>query len=179
MKTITCFNKVLYPAILAIFCGIMCVFVSCNKDDEEPRPADLILGKWTVSSADMDLMFDNKNLVQYLVDELGLSQNEAIAFNNLLEDALLEFFVGTIDFKQDHTYTINMGGETDSGTWNLSADGKTLTMDAETIDETIATIISLDSSTLKIEMSQHAEEDLDEDGTTEQLIMKITMTLNK
>jgi len=179
MKVLHGFKKVLYPASLILFCLIMCMFVSCNNDDEEPSPADLLVGKWTISSTTMDLAFDNKNLVQYLVDELGLSQLEATAFNDMLEDALLEFFVGTIDFKQDHTYTINMGGETDSGTWSLSADGQTLTLDADTIDETEAMIISLNSSTLAIEMTQHAEEDLDEDGITEQLIMKISMTLNK
>ena len=179
MKALTHFSKVVSPAIYILFCWILFMFVSCNKDDEDPLPADQILGKWTISSASMELIFDNKNLVQYLIDEVGLSQSEATAFDNLMQDALLEFFVGTIDFKQDHTYIINMGGEMDSGTWSLSNDGKSLMLDEGTPDETAATIVSMDSSTLKIEMSQHAEEDIDEDGMTEQLVMKISMTLNK
>lgn len=177
MKARSVFEKVLYSAILSSFCGMMCILFSCNNDDESSSPADLIIGKWTISDTQMDLTFNNKSLVQYLVEELDLSQAEAILFNDLLEEGLLEFFEGTIEFKQNKTYIINIGGDSDSGTYSMSADGKTLIIDAGTDDETEANIILLDSSTLIIEMNQNAEEDLDDDGFDEQLTMKIKMTL--
>jgi hypothetical protein len=179
MKAQSAFEKVLYSAILGIFCGIMCMLFSCNNDDEDPSPAELIIGKWTISDTQMDLMFNDKSLVQYLVEELNLTQVEAATFNNLLKEALLEFFEGTIEFKQDKSFVINIGGDTDYGTYILSADGKSLTFDAGTNDETVADIVLLDSSTLIIEMTQHAEEDLDEDGVMEHLIMKLKMNLTR
>ena len=179
MKAIFGFEKVLYSAILSLFCGIMCMFFSCGDDNEDASTAELIIGKWTISDTKMDLMFNDKSLVQYLIEELDLSQSEAVIFKDLLEETLLEFFVGTIEFKRDKSFIINIGGDVDSGTYIISADGKTLIIDAGTDDETKADIILLNSSTLIIEMNQHAEEDLDEDGLTEQLTMKIKMTLNK
>jgi hypothetical protein len=74
---------------------------------------------------------------------------------------------------------MHFGGETDNGTYSLSADRKTLTMDPGTNDETVADVLTLNASTLKIKMTQNAEEDLDDDGADEQFNMTITMTLNR
>ena len=179
MKMLQPPKKVIYSANILILYLTICLLVSCNKDSKDVLPSDLILGKWTMTSTTMDLLFDNKPLSQYLIEELGIPQDEAENFTDLLNDSLLELFTGTIDFKSDHTYAIVLDGDSDTGTWSLSADGKTLLLDQGTIDETLVTIMTLDSSTLIIEMTQSDEEDLDEDGITETIIMEINMTLKK
>ena len=179
MNTSLAPQKIKFSAKMLILYVTICLFVSCSKDSEDALPTDLILGKWTMTATTMDLLFDNKPLSQYLSEELGIPQDEAENFTDLLNDSLLELFTGTIDFKSDHTYAIVLDGDSDNGTWTLSADGKTLLLDQGTIDETLVTIITLDSSTLIIEMTQSDEEDLDEDGTTETIIMEIKMTLKK
>lgn len=166
-------------ACLLILYLLISMLSGCNKDSEDPLPSQQILGKWTISTTTMDLFLDNKALTQYLVDEFAVSQQEAEDFTNMLRDSLLEFFTGTITFKDNNTYQTDLGGDPDSGTWSLSADGKTLLLDEGTIDETEITIVTLNSSTLKITMTQEDAEDLDEDGISEVISVEISMTLNK
>jgi hypothetical protein len=157
---------------------ILSTVTSCNKDDET-QPSDLIIGEWTVESVSINLYFDDQSLVQYLMDQFQISFAEAELLENMFLEDYLESFTGTINIKKDNTYMINFGDEIDSGTWKMSSDGKSITFDEGTIDETVATIIDLSANALQIEMTQHAESDIDADGTEEDLDMEITMNLSK
>jgi len=68
-----------------------------------------------------------------------------------------------------------------NGTWNLSSDGKKLTLDAGTIDEMVIDIISLTSSTANLTFSEQILEDLDDDPLTPDvpIDVEINMTLIK
>lgn len=178
MKYLPSFEKVLIQ-VATLVCGLfLCMIVSCNDDDENPSNSDLLIGKWSISTTTIEMNLNGKSLVQYLVQDVGLSQAEAEMFEEMFEDMLLETFVGTIEFKADKTAIYNIGGDSDTGTWRLSSDGKTLYLDEGTIDEMTVTIVELTSSKLSIEMTQSEEEDLDEDGTDENVIVEVSMTLS-
>ncbi len=179
MKPLIATTKVLYQISLGVLFLILCIVSSCNKDEDSPQASELIIGTWTVESVTIDFLFDNKTLVQYLVDEFQILESEAEMLVELLSDSYSEFFTGTITINSNNTYQLDFGDGVESGTWEMSSDGKTITFDKNTSDETVATIVTLNSSTLIIEMTQNAEEDLDEDGVDENLDMEIIMTLKK
>jgi len=172
-------TKVLYQISLMSLLMILSTIMSCNKDEEDPQTSDLIIGTWTVESVTIDLFFNDQSLVQYLMDQFDISLAEAELLESMLLEDYLEEFTGSINIKDDNTYVINFGDEVDSGTWEWSADGETITFDKGTNDEMEATIIQLNSTELIIEMIQTAEEDVDEDGIDDDVTMEIKMTLTK
>lgn len=179
MKYLPSFEKVLIQVATLVCVLFLCMIVSCNDDDENPSNSDLLIGKWSISATTLDMNLNGKSLVQYLVQDVGLSQPEAEMFEALFEEMLQESFVGTIEFKADKTTIYNIGGDSDTGTWRLSNDGKTLYLDEGTIDETTVNIIELTSSKLSIEMTQTEEADLDEDGSSENVTVEVSMTLSR
>ena len=54
-------------------------------------------------------------------------------------------FTGTIEINADNTYEADMGGESDSGTWSLSADNEKLTIDSDTEPPMIFDLIEISS----------------------------------
>lgn len=169
--------------LLLSMLSVLIVFTGCNGDDEDPdNPAvnDLI-GLWTITDAQVDATIGGKTLVQYAVDELGLSEDLAILLAALFEDELMANFDGTIEFKADNTYISNTGGEVDDGTWSLNAAGDKLTLDAGTIDEQVTNVLMLTASTLKVSIEQTEFEDLDDDPLTPDaaIDMSVELTLSK
>ncbi len=127
----------------------------------------------------MELSIDNKSLIQYLIDELGLSQSEAEAWQDLIDASLLQYYAGTIEFKENKTYEANMGGDISDGTWSRSSDGKTLIMDESMSYEQLINIVSLTSSSMHVNMTQSESDDFNEDGIDEEMIIEVDMLLNK
>lgn len=179
MKRLPTFKKVLLQTATLACCLMLCMFMGCNNDDEDPTASDLIIGEWTISTTTLVMSFNGKDLTQYLMSDLGFTQDEAVMFADMLEDMILEYFVGTIEFKNDKTTVYNIGGDSDTGQWSMSNDGKTLYLDEGTIDEMVVHILELTSTRLKIEMTQSEEVDIDEDGDDDEITTKITITLTK
>jgi len=162
---------------------VTCFFSSCNNDDEN-TPSDLLIGEWTFSTATMELSIDGKTLVQYLMDEGELTEAEAEIYADLIfgmvEDEFVLESTVVITIKSNGTYLItDPSSGNDDGTWELSGDGKTLTLDKGTVDEMVFDIVSLTSSTLVIISNQEVEDDLNDDSVNETMAISIEMTLNK
>ncbi|HZK60805.1 MAG TPA: DUF4923 family protein [Anaerovoracaceae bacterium] len=152
------------------------LLTSCSKDDS---PTDIIVGTWTAGSSTLTTMVGNKTLLQYFTDVMGLTAIEAQAYAALVDAAITQGFTGTIQIKSDNTYISNLGGESDTGTWSLSADGKKLTIDSSTDDPVILDIAELTSSKLHILMMDSMSEDLDGDDIPETISITADITFNK
>jgi hypothetical protein len=148
------------------------ILTSCEKDEESKE--DQLIGKWNITSVETVITINGKDIIDYFMEDLGLSQSEAEEF--------AEWFTfditGTIEIKSDGTYETVFDGETDSGTWELV--DNTLTLDKGTNDEVEVEIISITSSKLVFEMVESDNsEDFDEDGTNDNLVMKMKYNCSK
>lgn len=117
--------KKLYVLLLAV------ILFSCGKE-KDPAPASLV-GKWNISGLKTTTSLGGQSLIDLLVST-GMTEEEATKTVTQLEGGidLAGQFKGTIEFKADKTW-IGTGegddGPTQStGKWDLSADGKTLTL---------------------------------------------------
>lgn len=153
------------------------ILSSCSKDS---TPSDDLVGTWTTQSASLTAMIGSKTLTQYFIDDLGLSATEAQQANDLFNQTMQQAFTGkTLQMKSDNTYTSNLGGESDSGTWSLSSDNKKLTIDSSTGSPQILDVIQLTSSTLHLQGTDTETEDLNDDGIMETINATIDLTLTK
>lgn len=134
--------------------GIVIVLISlmllhCSKEiDPTPTAADLIIGNWKISTVAVALKVGSQSFVDYLIDQ-GFTPSDAQLFASAF--ALdYEDLDGNIDIKKGGTYQNTSGGSTDKGTWDLSSDGKTLTLDRATANETIFTVKTLTNTNLNL-----------------------------
>jgi hypothetical protein len=153
------------------------ILSSCSKDST-PSPTDNLIGTWTTSSATFTATIDGKTMTQYFID-MGLSAAQAQQYTALFNATVQQSFTGTITMKSDNTYTSDMGGETDTGTWSLSSDGKMLTIDPSTDVPMIADVVELTSSTLHLQGNETETDDLNDDGTDETIIVTVDLTFTK
>lgn len=168
--------KKLSIGICSIVLITVLILSSCKKD---PTPADNIIGTWTAGTPSFTAMVGSKTLTQYFIDVLGLSPTEAQQFTTLFNQSIQQSFTGTIQFKSDGTYTANLGGSPDSGTWTLSADGLKLTIDPSTDLPTTFDIVELTSSKLRFSITESDSQDLNDDGTMETITISIDLTFTK
>ena len=145
---------------LAAFILAAFIIISCGKDD--PKPVSKLVGTWTGVSSQTIINVGGKTYKQYLIDELGLSEDEATEFNELVEQLLtLTGFFSEVEFKADGTWhgvtkydngvqTIDLDV---SGKWTLTADEKTMTLtsSAQPGVEKHATITELTDTNLTLE----------------------------
>ena len=160
--------------ILVLFAGLF--ITSCSKDSD---PAADLVGTWTFSNATFDAKVGTKTLTQYLMDDLGLTQAQAQQMMVLFTAQMQQAFTGTIEMKSDNTYTATIGGESDSGTWSLSADNTKLTIDSDTDSPVIFDILELTSHKVVLKGTESVEEDLNDDSVPETITVTIEMTLTK
>lgn len=160
--------------VLVLVTGL--IFASCSK---ESNPEEDILGTWTVEDVDFEATIGTKSLLQYYMDEFGMTEPQAMAVMAAFDAALAQQFTGTIEIRADKTYTATMGDESDTGTWSLSSDYKKLTLDSD-MDETIVLdIISLSSAKAVMGMTQEISEDLNDDDVPEDISVTVEMSLEK
>jgi hypothetical protein len=152
------------------FLAFVLLLAGCGKDDD-PNPNDFIIGTWTVSDVTVDMKVGTKTLVEYFVS-MGLSQTEAQLLASQFSDGFEGDFSGEIEFKKDGTYTSKDGSDTNTGKWELSSDGKTLTTDKGTADEMVLTVASHTATKMNL-TSEFTEE---ESGETLKITMDIEMT---
>jgi hypothetical protein len=160
--------------LLVLFAGIS--VSSCKKDSKQ---TDNLIGTWTAGTPSYTVMVGTKTLTQYYTDVVGLSAAEALQATTLVNLALVQTFTGTIQFKSDNTYTSNLGGTADTGTWSLSSDAKTLTITPVSDTPVAITINSLTSSKLTGTFTDTEQEDLNNDGVNETLTISVTMSFTK
>ncbi len=162
------------PQILkSLFIVSLAAFLlsSCSKKDNE-TPSQMIVGNWTISSQSVNATVNGMSLTDYFVS-LGATQSQA--------DSASQYFTSSfpagnsnssIEFKSDGTATLTESGTTSSGTWSLSSDGTKLTLNEANQGSAVFDVLTLNSHNLDIQFSSDDMEDLNGDGTPEDI--KIT-----
>ena len=150
---------------------------SCKKDSSSA--VTLAGGTWTAGTPTFTAMVGTKTLTQYYTDVMGLTAAQALQYTTIVNLALMKSFTGTIQFKSDNTYTANLGGTPDSGTWSLSTDGKKLTIDSSSAAPQTADVTELTSSKLSVALTDTVSEDLNSDGTPETITVNVTIPFTR
>ncbi len=165
-----------FKIIYVVFIAVLAVS-SCKKDSS--TTVTLEGGTWTAGTPTMTAMVGERTLTQYYTDVVGLTADQALQYTAIANIALMQTFSGTIQFKSDNTYTANLGGTPDSGTWSLSADGKKLTIDSSSDDPVTADITELSSNKLTVTLTEIINEDLNDDGTDENITVNVTIPFTR
>lgn len=170
------FNGFNLMAILALF-SVLLITTSCETDDDNGSSVN-IEGNWIFNDVAIDFTVDGVSFVDYLVG-LGLDQASAQAFVDEEMGKLEESFgaPAAILMNEGGTFVATSSdGSTSSGTWVLSSDGKTLTI-TEGADIMEFTVVSLTSSQLIISVSETDMADLDDDVSTPDNTIVVTIEM--
>jgi hypothetical protein len=152
------------------------IATACSKDESS---SDNIVGTWTAGDATFTAMVGTRTLSQYFTEVMGLSATEAGLYTSLFTQGIQQSFAGTIQIKADGTYIASMGGDSDTGTWSLSDDGKKITIDSSTELPVTYDVVELTANLLHLNISESETEDLNDDGTPETIIMTIDVSFTK
>ncbi|MCH6199488.1 lipocalin family protein [Aquiflexum sp. LQ15W] len=173
-----------YKLRLLVILGLLAIFsvlVSCN-DDDEPKVSPIV-GTWNYDSYNLDITVDGQDLLTYLVQVMGLTQEEAIfakAFftASLFEETDLEGT--TFTFNADGSYSVKNGGvEEDSGTYLVQNNNTKLVLTSTdgTVQEFV--IETLTNNRLIVSFEESFEEDINEDETLEEVGLDFEVTMVK
>jgi hypothetical protein len=132
--------------------SVLILVWSCDKESD-PTPKDLIVGNWTVTTFDVDIKVGSLSLFDFL-KSFGYTDAEAQLEVSQLENSM-EINGQSFNIKSDGTYSTTSQGVTENGTWELSSDGKTFTVDKGTAEAIVFTVTSLTSSNLNLTASQN------------------------
>ena len=150
---------------------------SCKKDSSST--VTLAGGTWTAGTPTFTAMVGTKTLTQYYTDVMGMNVTQAQQYTAVVNLVFMQAFTGTIQFKSDNTYTSNLGGTSDSGTWSLSADGKKLTINSSTdVPETLDVTV-LTSNKLTVSTTGNTYEDLNSDGIDETIAVHVEIPFTR
>jgi len=121
-----------YTSPLLILLFLLAV-LGCEKDEDLTKEEILTSHVWKFSK--MTANTDNQDVLDLIAFAEALMTN------------------GTINFDDDGTYSMTAFQQTENGTWELSADETTLTMDDDdgTVDPSETTIASLTLSKMEWE----------------------------
>jgi hypothetical protein len=153
---------------------------ACDDDGDELSTAELLIGTWTTSQIAIETTVGTQSLTDYLIDVVGLSPADAAIQSGLFESALTSEVTGTLTLNSDNTYESSFGGGSDSGTWSLSTDEKTLTL-FEGLDIILITINSISGNTLNATLGDDIPYDIDDNSGTPDVIVtaEANLTLTK
>jgi hypothetical protein len=160
---------------IILFTGLM--FSACNKDNKNGQ--DDIIGTWTTKTSTFTATVGGKPINQYFVEDMGLSASDAQLYTNLFNVTLQQNFTGTIVMKSDNTYTSNLGGQNETGTWSLSPDEKKLTIDSSNSDPIVFDVNKLTANEMQLHSQQTGTDDLNGDNTPETIMVDVNLTFNK
>jgi hypothetical protein len=170
MKMKPLFQKSIFAVLLTAL-----IFSSCKKDTK----SDPIIGTWTAGTTTFTATVGDLTLNQYFVEVMGLTQEEADSYTAIYELILQQAFTGTMTMKSNNTYTSTLGGTADSGTWSLNSDQSELTITSGTDGPTTLDVVELTSSKLRLHTTEITQEDLNSDGTDENITVTIDVTFTK
>ena len=159
MKTL----GLLKTAILPLFFVLILFVAGCEKNEDLDS---LLVGTWHSTGAEVNITIDDTDYAEYMMNELGYTQQQVDDILETWEEAGPSVLV----FRSDGSYTANFTyDDPENGTWKLSSDEKVLTVTTEG-DETIIQIYSLTASVLIADMHDESYEDVNDDGSNEQII---------
>ena len=157
------------------------LFTGCDKDEEPVVQAKIdLVGEWTASEVSASAIINSVPMIQYVQEALDLSAAEAELFADEFLHELTSGLSGTITFSAENTYTAHFGNEpAEEGTWLMSNDAKTITLtesDGETME---LEVITLSATTLTVKVEEIESEDMNDDGTVDELVISLELTFVK
>ncbi len=165
--------------LLIIFLGFT---VACRSNSEEfsTEPADLIVGKWSISTIDQNISINGVALDAIPPSLLGLSE---------LENELLTLFLGRhssslfdgflIEFFPDGTTSISSENITETGiSYSILAENELIIQFDDGNDWSIE-ILNLTETDLEVIINEQIQTDLTEDGINEIIDAEIVFQLLK
>ncbi|MBN1118026.1 MAG: DUF4923 family protein [Bacteroidales bacterium] len=161
--------------LFLVFGLIVSLSIACEKNNNESN----LVGKWSITSSEMDISVGDLSLVDYIAESMDTTEAVAAAYAELFSQLLKSQMSGTFEFKSDGTYTANYGGGTDSGTWELNNDGNVITTDKGTDDETEMEVVKLTKDELIVRFTTSQEMDVNEDGNPDSMSMYFELTMGK
>ena len=136
------FKQMKNTQLFLFFILFVVVLSSCKKEDEEPTPKEQLENKtWIVTSSDTQIFTPLGQLPDSLTNDFNPTRG---------------FEGQTIIFNENGTFVAGEGDNERQGNWNLSEDGKTLTLTGlvegdltEVIDaETLTSLQTFEVTTL-------------------------------
>jgi hypothetical protein len=168
-------------SLFSLFFATVLLLGSCVEENEPAASA--IVGTWNYDSYQLDVSVNGQDLITYLVQVMGLTQQEAQFAQSLFTSSLFdesELDGTTFTFNPDGTYSVkNDGVEEDSGTYQVQNNNTALILNSSDGTEEEFVIETLTNSRLIISFEDSFEEDIDEDGTLEDIGLDFELTLVK
>lgn len=173
------FNKLL----LLLVAVSLITFTSCSDDDEPGGGTDVsgtLIGSWNSGSVEINEITINGESLSSFYAGLGLPQE----FIDQIEDALAagasESFAIDLQFNADGTYSATDEEGTETGNWELTNNDTKILFDKGTADEFELDIVELTATRFEGEISEvDNSEDIDEDGTNDEIVINVSLILNK
>ncbi len=167
--------SILFVSLFAVSCG--------DDDDESPAPVSDIVGTWTIQSSDFSILINGVEFIEYFIDALQLSEEEAILFSNLIInesgiDDFSDFGEIIFRFEEDGSYTIvdPVDGD-ENGTYSLNNDETEITFVSEG-ESYIAEVGTLTSNRMRLIFHEaDSSEDIDEDGMVDTISVRVSLEL--
>jgi len=162
---------------IVLITGLM-ILSSCSKKTA-PTPTENLLGTWNIEPTTFTMTVGTVPIMEWLTNVKGMSQVDANSLYSAINTSVQQFFTGTIQFNSDNTFSTTIQGiGTNTGTFALTIDGKTLTLSANGASETFD-LLMLTSSKLQFHKVVAGSEDLNNDGIPDSYSMDCLLTLIK
>ncbi len=156
--------------------------VSCSEDDDDGPSgvSGTLVGSWESASVTIDeITVNGQDLVAYL-QGIGFPQELIDFFEAGLAEGTEESFAIDLEFRADGTYTATDETGSENGTWELTNGDTVILFDKGTENEFEMTIVSLTDTRFEGSvMDVDNSEDIDEDGTNDELSISLTLVLTK
>lgn len=157
------------------------LFTTACSNDDEPANSEIV-ATWNFGSLDFDILINDKTLLNYLVQDQGLSQAEALAAEAFFKASIaseIPLNNSTVTFKPDGTYEVRENGAVqDSGTYELNAAKTILKLTSGGITDEVE-VLELNQTRLVIKFSEVDNDDITEDGIPEKIQVNITVRFTK
>ncbi len=157
------------------------LITGCNNDDEPVNNGAIdLVGEWTATNVSVSMTVDGTPLAQWLQEAMDLSDAEAQEYADLFAEEM-SGMTGTITFNEDNTYTAHFGDDPEeSGTWEFINNNQTLILTEGDDDSPMElNVITLTETTLKVGIEEVESEDMNDDGTKEDLVINMELTFEK
>ncbi|MCH7410027.1 copper resistance protein NlpE [Belliella sp. DSM 111904] len=162
--------------------GFISVMVfSCVEDEERSVDSDDIVGTWEIEDFDVSLSINGKSFFDFLVEDVGLSEEDAQVFDDAIADDFFEpedLENTRLIFNANGTYQVWQNDTLDEeGLYEVNSTNNTLILKDNPNDQdaVIFNIEQLNATSLKISLEESEEFDMTEDGGSNQLMFKLTM----
>ena len=161
------------------------LFTACDKDEEPIVQAKLdLVGEWTASEVSATATVNDVPYIQYVQEAFDLTEAQAEEYANEFLHELSSGLTGTISFSAENTYHAQFGNEPgEEGTWLMSNDAKTITLtesDGDVDGEAMELeVITLSATTLVVVLEEFEFEDMNDNGTDDELVISLELTFVK